>query len=311
MATRNPPLEERMTRLYLCAIEDFILYCKIECGFSPLTIEAYTHDLVDLAHFIDQRDCVSFEGLSYDLIREHLKFLSVAGGLSSTSIARHVASIRTFCRYLFATDYLCSDPAELLLQPMKWKTTPGTLSGSQVKQLLLGGGVESPLMLRDRALLEVLYATGMRGTELSTFSCGKYFPDIGVVHIIGKGNKERVVPIGLPAIRAVDAYLKHLRPRLNAKRKATDYMFLSNNGRPITRIVVWQIVGKCAKEAGLGHIHPHMLRHTFATHLLTGGADLRIVQELLGHSDIATTQVYTHLESSQLRDTIRNHHPRA
>lgn len=310
MAKPNPPIQDIIPPLFLDCIKDFILYCKLECGFTPLTIEAYTKDLIDLTQFCLQNEHPTFKTLTYPLITQHIKFLATDKKLSPTSIARHVATIRTFCRYLFSTLYLETDPAQLLVQPNKWKTTPGTLSQSQILSLLNAPDIEDPLQFRDRALLEVLYATGMRATEIANFLTSKYFPGIGIVHVIGKGNKERVVPIGHPAINALDLYLEKQRPKLAAKTTYNDSMFLSINGKPITRVVIWQIVRKYARKIGLGHIHPHMLRHTFATHLLTGGADLRIVQELLGHADISTTQIYTHINSKQLKETIENLHPR-
>jgi integrase/recombinase XerD len=169
---------------------------------------------------------------------------------------------------------------------------------------------EDALYLRDRAILEMLYAGGLRASELAGLDRDRLHMDLGIARIMGKGNKERIVPVGQPAIEAVEKYLEEQRPYLGRPDRETNRLFLSRTGQPITRIVVWQIVTKYARRAGLANVHPHTLRHSFATHMLAGGADLRVVQELLGHSNIKTTQVYTHVDRSRLKHVIQHFHPR-
>lgn len=200
---------------------------------------------------------------------------------------------------------------------------PGVLSPRQMKSLLDApltmaknideGSANTDLWIRDRAMLELMYAAGLRASEVGALRLNEYNPTLGVVLVNGKGNKQRLVPIGKPSMQWADRYLKEVREPLMSRfmdGRDQHRLLLSNNGRPLERIAVWQIVRRCANAAGLHEVHPHMLRHSFATHLLAGGADLRVVQELLGHADIATTQIYTHVDRSRLRDVVKKHHPR-
>ena len=231
-------------------------------------------------------------------------------GLATSYIARHVAAIRVFTRYLESIGYLERDPCEWLTQPTTWQRLPTVLGPEQMRSLLQSPQEEDPFCLRDRAILEILYASGLRATELAELVCQHVHLDLAVVRVMGKGRKERITPVGRKAIDATRQYLTQLRPRLFKAERPTDHVFLSRTGRPLERVAVWQLVKKYAHRAGLAHVHPHTLRHSFATDLLAGGADLRIVQELLGHSNIQTTQVYTHVDRSRLKEMVRKHHPR-
>lgn len=293
------------------AVKLFLSYCKIECGFSPLTQQAYEMDLRDLlAWMLDQR-LSNWHELNYPRMTEHIRWLDTDRGLSVASIARHIATLRVFTRFLHASELVKQNAGELLAQPAKWKNLPGVMSQEQIDALLHAPDPANPLYLRDRAILETLYACGMRASEIATLSVSSLISDVGVIRIFGKGNKERIVPIGVPAMNAVLTYLEDLRPKLLVNKPQTDAMFLSRTGRPLDRLIIWQIVKRHAKAAGLSNIHPHKLRHSFATHMLAGGADLRVVQELLGHSNIVTTQIYTHVDRSHLQKVIQKHHPRA
>jgi integrase/recombinase XerD len=212
--------------------------------------------------------------------------------------------------------------------PTRWKRLPGVLSPRQMKALLEapltmakaekerdadGDNGARSLWLRDKAMLELMYAAGLRASEVGVLRSNEYNPTLGVVLVTGKGNKQRMVPVGKPAQKWISRYLVEVREPLTSKwpdARDQQRLLLSNTGRPLERVAVWQIVRRCANSAGLREVHPHMLRHSFATHLLAGGADLRVVQELLGHSDIATTQIYTHVDRSRLRDVVKKHHPR-
>lgn len=310
---RSPANRSRKTprkpSLFAAPVEMFLTYCRVECGFSPNTISAYAADLRDLWVFLAQRNVPGWEGLDHPLISQHLQYLAEQKKLEVSSIARHVATIRVFCRFMESNDILEDNPAELLAQPSTWKKVPGVMADEDVRKLLAAPQPSDGLYLRDVALLEMLYAGGLRASELSDMRLEDLHLELGVVRVMGKGNKERLVPIGRPAQRAAQRYIDELRPDLE-KPASGNKVFLSRTGQPITRVVVWQVVKRHAKRAGLKDVHPHTLRHSFATQLLAGGADLRVVQELLGHSNIQTTQVYTHVDRSRLKDVVARFHPR-
>jgi integrase/recombinase XerD len=300
----------------------FINYLRIECGLLPATIEAYARDLehlmLDLQGAAIDDPCAA---LPEQLIG-HVRTMSSERGYNASTISRHLATIKVFYRWLLATGQIDDNPADHLDQPTKWKRLPGVLTPSQVRRLLEAPTKPEkptkgtpPLWLRDRAILELMYASGLRASEVGQIGLIDIMEKIGVVRVLGKGDKQRLVPMGQPAQRALDQYLKECRPLLitaerAAERRDKGKLFLSRTGRPIERVRVWQIVKHWAKQADLPKTYPHMLRHSFATHLLAGGADLRIVQELLGHADITTTQIYTHVDRSSLHKTVRSLHPR-
>lgn len=300
----------------------FIGYLRVECGLLPATIEAYSRDLETLMLDLQERGIGEPGGMIPEALVGHVRSLTRERGYSGATVARHLATIKVFCRWCIATGLMKENPADHLDQPVKWKKVPGVLSPNQMRKLLDAphppnavkeGAV--PLWIRDRAILELMYASGLRASEVGAISINDVVEKIGVVRILGKGDKQRLVPMGEPARRAMDTYLKECRPKLitaerAAERRDKGRLFLSRTGRPIERVRVWQLVKRYAKLAGLNDVHPHTLRHSFATHLLAGGADLRIVQDLLGHSDISTTQIYTHVDRSRLRETIRTKHPR-
>ncbi len=292
-------------------VRDFLTYCRIECGFAPATLSAYGADLYDLSGWMIDSGYKDWNELSIEAIGGHLYWLRDEGELETSSIARHVATIRVFCRFMHANGYVETNAAEQLVQPAVWKRLPTVMNQEQVSELLNTPDVDDPLYLRDMAILELLYSSGLRASELANLEIGDIQDDLGVARIMGKGNKERIVPIGCPAHAAIKRYIDELRSNLLKEGDQTQRIFLSRTGQSITRVVVWQIVKRHAKKAGLGRIYPHTFRHSFATHLLAGGADLRVVQELLGHSNIQTTQVYTHVDRSRLQEVMKKFHPRA
>ena len=222
--------------------------------------------------------------------------------------------MRMFFRYLEASGGIETNPTTPLITPTRWRRLPGVLSPNQMKKLMDAAGPDSGrLWQRDRAMLELMYAAGLRASEVAGLNLDGYDERIGILRVLGKGERERLVPVGEPAQKAVKVYVEELRPTLARFDDARDAgrLLLSNTGRPLERVAVWQIVRRLADRAGLPDVHPHMLRHSFATHMLTGGADLRVVQELLGHADIGTTQIYTHVDQERLRDVVMTHHPRA
>ena len=306
----SAPRKTRKPSAFETPVRDFLTYCKIECGFSPATLAAYAGDIRDLWVELVQLGLSSWQELTHPHITDHLKNLHEQRSLELSSIARHVATIRVFCRFMHTAGVIEDNPAELLEQPATWKKLPNVMQDEQVQKLLSAPSPNDALYLRDVALLELLYAGGLRASELADLDTNALHFELGVCRIMGKGSKERLVPIGRPALRAVQRYLDELRPDLEKPGISGERIFLSRTGQPITRVVVWQVVKRHAKRAGLKDVHPHTLRHSFATQMLAGGADLRVVQELLGHSNINTTQVYTHVDRSRLKDVVNRFHPR-
>ena len=300
----------------------FRIFLRIECGLMPASIEAYTRDLETLLLELQSRSIHRVCDTTPDALISYVRSMTSEKGYASGTITRRLATTKVFYRWLFATDQIDNNPADHLDQPTKWKKLPGVLTPGQMRKLLEAPTPpdkpvkgKPPLWMRDRAILELMYASGLRASEVGTIGKMDILEKIGVVRVLGKGDKHRLVPMGKPAIRALAEYMNECRPMLITAERAAEKrdqgkLFLSRTGRPIERVRVWQIVKHWAKAAGIAKAHPHMLRHSFATHLLAGGADLRIVQELLGHADITTTQIYTHVDRSKLRDTIKNLHPR-
>ncbi|MEX0744624.1 MAG: site-specific tyrosine recombinase [Phycisphaeraceae bacterium] len=300
---------DRPVSAYEPPVREFLSYCRIECGFADATLAAYAGDLRDLWVWMVDAGHPSWTALNHGRIADHLQALE-RQGLAGSSIARHVATIRVFGRFLAAVGHLPDNPAEQLTQPAAWQRLPTVFSQEQVKSLLAAPDASEPLGLRDIALIEMLYAAGLRASELANMEVSWLHPELGICRVVGKGNKERIVPVGKPALSAVARYLRDARPTLLKEGQATNRLFVSRTGGPITRVVVWQIIKRHARRVGLTAAYPHMLRHSFATHLLAGGADLRVVQDLLGHSNLRTTQIYTHVDRSRLKDVITRFHPR-
>lgn len=302
MGTGSCPLRLRL--------EAFLQYLLLECGLSRNTIAAYRHDLESLFE-------VLFRLGVHDpaLVRpKHLTaFLSAqrSEGMADRTMARRVSAIRTFFRFLATEERAGSDPAEHLLPPKLAFLLPGCLGVDDVEALLDAPCGDGPFALRDRALLHTLYATGARVSEVCDLTLSRLHLDAGFLRVIGKGSKERVAPLGARAVHDVRRYLEYGRPAL--LRVPVDFVYVSRTGKRLTRGRVWSLVKLYAAEAGipLGEAHPHTLRHCFATHMLENGADIRSVQEMLGHASISTTQIYTHIDASRLRDVVMRFHPRA
>lgn len=298
---------------YATWARDFLAWARVETGLSPATLEAYARDLKQMSDDLLAHGARNPAKVSMQNLADHLQRLRRERGLEPSTITRHLATIRVFFRWLHAERRVERDPARLLERPHRWKKLPGTLTPGEMRKLVEAPTVEhGELWLRDRAMLETMYAAGLRASEVGTLKMNDYNDTLASVMVLGKGNKQRLVPLGEPAVKAIRRYLKECRPNLArfGDRRDGFRLFLSFSGRPIERVAVWQIVRKYSAVASVHGVHPHKLRHSFATHLLSGGADLRVVQELLGHSDINTTQVYTHVDRSRLRDVLQKHHPR-
>ena len=299
---------DRRTRGFL--LGRFTDYVALEQGLSPRTQEAYHRDLLRFAEFAEARGVVTPPDITARLLREyvyHLKDL----GLSPASIRRNVSAVRTYFRFLTGDGIVVRDPSERLETPKRWRSLPDVLTVEEVQQLLASPTLDDALVFRDRALLELAYGAGLRVSEWITLGVRDLLLEDGLVRVFGKGSKERLVPIGRSAIGAAAIYLRELRPRLE-KGEGKGVLFLNARGKPLTRMGAWKILRGHVERAGISkHVSPHTLRHSFATHLLEGGADLRAVQEMLGHVDIATTQIYTHVDREYLRQVHRSFHPRA
>jgi integrase/recombinase XerD len=291
------------------SVRDFLDYLIVEAGLSNNTILAYGRDLKSFLVYCKSQNVSRLHQIKPGLIQKYLQVLS-RGEKSESSIKRGLVAIRMLLRFAKLTGLISDDFTAILEGPKLWQKLPTYCSKKQVIDLLNAPSPDEPFYLRDKAILELLYATGVRASELAGLKTSDLNLDIGYLRCLGKGNRERVIPVGKAAIAATVDYLRELRPKL-AKSTSGDFLLLSRTGFPLSRIEVWRLVKKYAIRAGLpGNLTVHTLRHCFATHLLTGGADLRSVQEMLGHVDIATTQIYTHVDQERLRRIHKEFHPR-
>lgn len=287
----------------------FLNYVRVERGLAANSVAAYRRDLEKFARFCEERR-LGLERVGRQQVADFLGRL-YQQGLDSRSVARALVAVRNFFRFLRQEEILKHDPTEHVESPRTWKRLPKFLSMEEVERLLAAAPDRTPRGLRDQAMLEVLYATGVRVSELVNLKVSDVQLEAGYLRCLGKGNKERVVPLGRKAASALEAYLRNGRPRLG-KRGGSAHLFLSQRGRGMTRQNFWRLLAARARAAGIrARLTPHVLRHSFATHLLERGADLRAVQLLLGHADISTTQIYTHVAQERLREIYRTHHPRA
>lgn len=291
-------------------VDAFCDWLALERGLSARTVDAYRRDVERLATFMATRGVHRPADAGAAELREfvyHLKDM----GLQPSSIRRNVSAIRTYFGHLLAEGAVVSDPTDRLELPRAWRRLPGALSRDEVASILDAPDPADRLFWRDKALLEFAYASGVRVGELIALKVRDVDLEEGLALVLGKGSKERLVPVGRAARQALVVYLREVRPQL-AGPKAGGVVFLNARGTPLTRMGVWKILRRHVTRAGVTkRVTPHTLRHSFATHLLEGGADLASVQEMLGHADIATTQIYTHVEREYLRDVHRRYHPRA
>ena len=287
-------------------IASFLDFCRIEKGLTRTTVAAYQADLKRFAESLRPSDALG----SPEPVRRYVDGLYQAK-MASRSIARHITTLRNLYAHLMERGVVDTDPTAHLPAPRQWQSLPKYLNKKQIDDLMAACDSSKPQGLRDRAMLELLYATGLRVSELCKVRVSELEPNMGVVRVVGKGNKHRIVPVGRSALAAIETYAGNGRPLL-LKGRPSPYLFVTNRGGAMTRQAFWQLLAAYGKKAGIFHdLTPHVIRHTFATHLLEGGADLRSVQSMLGHSDISTTQIYTHVVRSRLRRTVDEHHPRA
>ena len=293
-------------------IRDFRTFLKLEKSLSKNSVQAYSTDILKLIQYIEYK---SLDLSPAQLKQEHLTgFLQWINelGASPRTQARIISGIKAFYRFLIIDEKINHDPTELIETPKIGRKLPDVLSVEEIDILITGIDLSKPEGHRNRAILEVLYSCGLRVSELTELKISNIYLDKGFIRVIGKGDKERLVPIGGKAIREINNYLPYRKSLQSIQKESQDILFLNRRGKKLTRVMIFTIIKLLAKNTGLKkHVSPHTFRHSFATHLIEGGADLRAVQEMLGHESILTTEIYTHLDSEYLRNTIISFHPRS
>ena len=291
------------------AIKGFRAYLKLEKGLSANSIEAYSRDIDKLEQYAEAQN-LKPEAVALSDLRQFITWVNELGMLASSQ-ARILSGVKSFYKYLLVEDIIKSDPAELLEVPKKQRKLPTVLSYQDIEKLLAAIDLSKPEGQRNRAIIEVLYSCGLRVSELTELKLSNLYLDIEFIKVFGKGSKERLVPIGGEAIKALTLWIEHVRVHTPIKKGEEDLVFLNRRGSRLSRVYVFMLIKQLAEKAGIKKtISPHTLRHSFATHLVEGGADLRAVQEMLGHESITTTEIYTHLDREYLKEVITSFHPR-
>jgi integrase/recombinase XerD len=291
-------------------VRRYLDYLQLEKGIAPNTWASYLLDCSRYERFLRDKHRLQPDEIVEQDVRKFLGQLADLG-LSPRSIGRNLSAIRGFHRFLVGEGIAKGDPTESVKAPRRSRTLPEVLSVAELEAMLAQPDVSKPLGVRDRAILETLYATGMRVSELLDLRQSGLLWDEGLVRVFGKGSKERLVPVGSAARAWIERYQREVRPLLAKAGRSQDVLFLNARGRRLSRTAIWKLTERCARAAGLSKtVHPHTFRHSFATHLLEGGADLRSVQEMLGHADISTTEIYTHIDREYLKEVHRTFHPR-
>jgi integrase/recombinase XerD len=288
----------------------FLIHLQLEKSLSPNTIEAYALDLDKLIQFLSiQSLSIGPDTIDLPLLQDYIKWIAELG-MSERSQARIISGIKAFYKYCLQEQITQKDPTELLSAPKLKKTLPDTLTFEEIEQLIAQIDLSKPEGTRNKAMLETLYSCGLRVSELVNIRRSHLYLDIGFIRVIGKGDKERLIPIGASAIKYLQIYLQELRSKMHEQKGNEDIVFLNRRGGKLSRVMVFYIIKDLAIKAEIRKtISPHTFRHSFATHLVEGGADLRAVQEMLGHESITTTEIYTHLDRNFLRDTLNRFHP--
>lgn len=291
-------------------LKEYLTILRFEKNLSDNTVNSYENDIMKLLEFLNISGITDFNDVKPRTLNEY--FLDRKDiGVTSATTARYRSAIKGFFTYLFVNNYIENNPAENLSSTKLMRDLPIVLSFAEVDKILDAPDVESRLGLRDKAILELFYASGLRVSELINLKIGDLLFKDEVIRVFGKGSKERIVPVGTSAVHWITRYLVNARPLLEVKTKSHNIIFLNNRGGKLSRMGIWKIVDRYTQEADIKKaVHPHTFRHSFATHLLEGGADLRAVQEMLGHADISTTQIYTHIDREYIKQVHRDFHPR-
>ena len=289
---------------------DFLTMLRVERNVSTHTMDAYKRDINQYLMYLDDLDIKNLSDVKSTHIRDYIRVLS-DGGMAPASISRIISSIRTYYRFLSSENILDENPVLLINNPKLPKKLPDVLSEKEISLIINAIQESSQFYQRDKAIIELLYSCGIRVTELCNLEMSNLFIDEDLIRVMGKGNKERLLPLGVRSKKYLDDYIKHSR-NSHIKKSGSSFVFVSRNGNQLTRAMINIILNKWTQVSGLKKsVSPHKLRHSFATHLLEGGADLRFVQALLGHSDISTTQIYTHIDKHYLKEVYKIHHPRS
>ncbi len=291
-------------------LKEYLAYLKLERNLSENTLSSYKNDLLTFISFLSDYNIFDPSEISSEQITAFFKSLKNIG-LTNTSTARYFSSLKGFFKYLTKNNYIVKNPIEKINAPKLSKKLPDVLNFNEIEKILSKPDISETLGLRDKAILELLYACGTRVSELINLKLQDLFLQEEVIRVLGKGSKERLIPIGSSAIKWVEEYLSKSRSLIMKISKSGNYVFLNSRGTKFSRMGVWKIIDRYVKEAGIKkQVHPHTFRHSFATHLLEGGADLRAVQEMLGHADISTTQIYTHIDREYIKQVHKQFHPR-
>jgi integrase/recombinase XerD len=292
-------------------LKEYLTTLRFEKNLSVNTIESYTNDITKLLEFSENYFNITDENeIDEKILVQFYKSLSDIG-LSGSTSARYLSSHKSYFGYLKAQNYIEKDPTERVSSPKISRKLPVVLSFNEVEKILDAPDIKNEAGLRDKALLEIMYSSGLRVSEAINLHISDLIFSEELIRVMGKGSKERIVPVGSSAIKWVNKYLINSRPLLEKRGKSLNYVFLNKRGTKLSRMGIWNIVDKYTKEAGIDkEVYPHVFRHSFATHLLEGGADLRSVQEMLGHADISTTQIYTHIDREYIKQVYRDFHPR-
>jgi len=296
-------------------VRSYLRFLRLEKSLAANSVESYERDITRYVEYIQERGAQAFNDISEDDVSRFIRMLRDIG-LSPKSIARNISAVKGLHKFLAGERITSGDPTQNIELPKIGKYLPDVLSVDEVNRILESADPRAehakPLVWRDRAILETLYATGIRVSELTGLKQSGILEDQQLIRVFGKGSKERLIPIGEPALEWIAEYKQRVRNRLALSKRTNDAVFLNARGTPISRVSVWSIVAEYTRRSGIGkEIHPHTFRHSFATHLLEGGAGLRAVQEMLGHADIATTQIYTHIDRELLKQQHKQFHPRA
>jgi integrase/recombinase XerD len=291
-------------------LKEYISILRFEKNLSDNSLFAYQSDLNKLIDYLDKNSIDDWNNVDSKILTKYLE-LQRELGVDSSTTARYLSSIKGLFAFLHQSSYIENDPTQKLASVKRSRKLPAVLTYDEIEQILQKADVEEHTGLRDRTILEVSYSCGLRVSELINLKISDILFEEEVIRVFGKGSKERIIPIGSSAISWVNKYLKNARPIFEKKNKSENFLFLNKRGTKLSRMWIWKIFVKYAKEAGIiKEIHPHTFRHSFATHLLEGGADLRAVQEMLGHADISTTQIYTHVDRNYIKQVHKEHHPR-
>jgi integrase/recombinase XerD len=306
----NQKRKNELPKPMIRELSQFIHYISLEKGLSKNTKTSYEHDLLAYADFLSEINIIKYSLAKSENISKFLTTLSDLG-LTAVSKSRYLSAIRGLYKFQYANAEIDNDISEIIDLPKTSRKLPDVMSYEDIEKLLNTPQIANKAGIRDRAILETFYACGLRVSELIELKQRNIMSDIGVIRVLGKGSKERIVPIGDSALFWINEYQNKVRVHFNKKSDALDTLFLNQRGTALSRMGIWKLVDKYANLAGLEiHVHPHLFRHSFATHLLEGGADLRAVQEMLGHSDISTTQIYTHLDKEYIKEVHKSFHPR-